>query len=216
MNPSHLKAGSQHANVIDMIRKGRGANQSRPLPNYNGRKPQRKKRKRAGVSIPKCYLTPERRGPIINLVGPPGAGKSTLADLLADVKAYKIDDYRAIHRENRRSWHCLLADVMADPACVIVESSGLSRRIDDLREIAERQGRKFKTVIVTAPAEACLGRLSESRRKNKIADVSFTIDQMVVDCVRKLPSMYENAIHIDGSKPAEDGAEVLRNLCHCG
>ena len=199
-----------------MIQKGRGNLQKRygkrPATNSHS-SGQKTTPKRLG--IPRCYLTPVKRGPIISLVGPPGAGKSEIIRSLSGFAAYRIDDYRDRGLDNRTAWECLLADVMADPACVIVESSGLSVRVNDLRSLAEAQSRRFYTVIVMADVETCIGR-SGTKRTNKLADVSFTMDQMVTDCVRYLPNKYENALLIDG-EPAlpvviAEAQRVLRKL----
>lgn len=211
-NPAHLSAVSQSANMQDMVSKGRHAKQ---------RKFGKKTKKRVESDTPRRLGLPKSLegkggGPIINLCGPPGAGKTTLCEGYlqrtkdnvdsehAGVLYCNVDEYRSRLYDNRLVWDSIVADASGHSGAVLVESSGLSVSLQDLERIAKRQGRPFRTVIVSAPRDVCMSRLA-GRLDTMIEGAPFTVTDMVDDCIRKLPFVYSNkSITINTAKSLEE------------
>lgn len=191
-NPSHLTPGSQQENMRQMIARGRGKNQYGTAKGPSRR--QRLPRSPQRIGVPIAIANLKRTGVIWNICGPPGAGKSELLAAVG-IKTFKIDDYRSRLYINADSWAALVNDVLRHDGTAAIESSGLSSSLSDLRSAAVKQGRDFRTIIITAPIAECLERTSKRPPRN-MGDVSFSITDLINECI-KLPQKWPGASAIN-------------------
>jgi adenylate kinase family enzyme len=104
---------------------------------------------------------------IVNLVGPPAAGKSTFAARFVAEHPYfrycTIDAYRQEHDEEEVAWAFLLRD-MVERRDVVLESCGLDWRLMQIFDMEAIRRRPILTICFDAPYETLLERVSTRQK----------------------------------------------------
>jgi adenylate kinase family enzyme len=106
---------------------------------------------------------------IVNLIGPPGAGKSTFAARFVlehpEFVYCPIDEYRIRYKNEPQAWGKMLEDVVNNPE-VVVETCGLSYRLNDIwnAEIVRRQ-RIFTVRFDVQDPKILFNRLTERNKR---------------------------------------------------
>lgn len=215
-NPGHLRAVPQAENVADMIRKGRGVWQKKAKIPGGGERKERLAPAPHRLPIPPSLLSKRPRGPIVSVVGAPGAGKSELLSMVDPAglgfRVISLTKYTEKFFDNHLAWEVACNDAVTTDGPVLIESSGLSVSLKDLRIAAGKQGRGFRTILVTAPMSSCMARI-DGREGGKVVGVSFTTAQLVEDCFKKLFFHWPDAgvVHNDDGQQPE-AATRLRGL----
>lgn len=153
---------------------------------------------------------------VINVVGPPGAGKSTVIRAFrqgsADIwHALEIDDYR--RRYGRGAWSRMLAGASValrsePPLRVLLESSGLATPLG--RWLAKHP---CPTIHITAPRETLLERLG-ARGQPPTWEHGSTWEMLVDEALERLPVLYPRALRLESDRlgPVEMAEAISRVL----
>lgn len=105
---------------------------------------------------------------IINLVGPPAAGKSTFAARFVlehpEFKFCSIDAYRIAHKQEDKAWQALLHDMLENKN-VVLESAGLSWRLPGILNTETLRRRKLVTIGFVGEIPVIKERLKERQKR---------------------------------------------------
>lgn len=163
----------------------------------------------AGLKQLKKPARAESKRVLVNLVGPPGAGKSTLAAAFVrrnpEWTLLTIDKYMLSGLEHRDAWEAIRTHARCYPR-VILESSGLSRY---LRPLLVQSA--HATVRVTSE-EAKRRRDTRPKERVKAAEKWGTQDDLATACDERLPTMYPQAFHMLADGPWEDVLDTFTAL----
>lgn len=118
---------------------------------------------------------------IINLCGPPAAGKSTFAARFTlehpQFKFCPIDEYRIRYQDEGRAWAELTKDVLGKRNCIL-ESCGMGWQLNRLLNFPKVRRRPLLSIAFLGNKEDLLSRLRE-RQKRPLPDFFNREDELL-------------------------------------
>ena len=144
----------------------------------------------------------------VNLMGPPGAGKSTIAHLLRDhlgAEVFAIDDFRICYTE-RVAWQKMAEEIDQCEAPTIVETSGVSKNFHMLVSVMRLL--ETRHVYVFASERTLRARIAERGTKGPLP-YDLDLGETIRLCQNTIPDYFPRVIHVNTDAMQPDSAADL-------